>query len=232
MDEIRQLASAIRERAAALVPPLPVIESPLGMLARRLWAEDVAERLGDAQGSSTEEEALPDDVVALGVGYHRLLIGSLGDSPSPDHFLVHLQRLQDQAAIAWSWLGGEGEDLLLFLVGPPGSVGNPAWERIRAEIERNEQVCRKLIWLPSAAEAERGESVKRFLARTFLAYPWLESGAGAQGVLDRLSVQAKSLASGDFTEAEAVRWLKILGRDNWETADMAAELVKALEPAS
>jgi hypothetical protein len=231
MDDVQALVEAIYRSAAELDPPLAIVEDPDGMRERRLWATGIADRLKVEEAEYAVDldiGSLPKDVVALRVGYHSLLIGKLGESPDWLSVGDELRRYQNQAAIAWSWLGHEGDDLLLFLVGPAGSDGDKRWEPVQREIERNEQICRKLVWLPPREEAERSASLADFLNRTFLLLPWRRYGAASQRSLDRWALLAKRLASDGFSEDAAKRWLEILSRDDVKDAERARALIEAL----
>lgn len=234
MNDVTLLVDEIRMQAAACTPPLEVEENPEGMRSRRLWATEAANALdSDVQAAleTLDADDLPESFIALRVGYHSLLIGSLGDDPAEAAIDHDLARYQNQAAIAWSWLGHKGDDLLLLLVAPAGGEEDQDWKRVQRRVERNEQVCRKLVWLPPQAGVDRSESLMAFLGRTFLARPWRQEGKAGQGQLDRWALLAKHLVQEEFDEAMAKRWLEILSYGDLKDADRVRWLIEALDPA-
>ncbi|WP_395459858.1 hypothetical protein ACHMW5_36140 (plasmid) [Azospirillum melinis] len=235
MNDVTLLVDEIRTQAAAFTPPLEVEENPEGMRSRRLWATEAANALdSDAQAEleTLDADDLPKNFIALRVGYHSLLIGGLGDDPADAAVDHDLARYQNQAAIAWSWLGHKGDDLLLLLVAPAGGEESRDWKRMQRRVERNEQVCRKLVWLPPQAGKDRSKSLKAFWGRTFLARPWPRKGEAGQGQLDRWALLAKQLVQDEFDEATAKRWLKILSYGDLKDADRVRCLIEALDPAN
>lgn len=113
-----------------------------------------------------------------------VLFGELEDEPFPVRLHDGLRRYRNQANIARSWLGAEAPNLQLFLVGPRGAAGNPNWRALASEIEADDRVCRKLVWLPPRQVAE--SDARGFLARTFLAKPWEGDGQSKRPDLDRM----------------------------------------------
>lgn len=99
-----------------------------------------------------------------------VLIGVLAGDPGEASIDAQLRRYRNQATIARSWLGVRAPNLHLFLIGPAGASVDSKWRQVAAEIESDDRVCRKLVWLfnenPTVPEA------RSFLERTFLARPW------------------------------------------------------------
>jgi len=127
---------------------------------------------------------------------------------------------QQYAAIARTWLLSDfSDDLNLFLVGPTGSKDEREWQNFSRVIERNDLVCRKLVWLPSSNDHEWASELSAFLERTFLAEPW-RGGATSSSI----SLDALSDSMADF---EA--WRKVLERAEFRSQTLdATALVKAL----
>lgn len=245
MPDVDTLLTALAERARWL--GLTVALDPSELMERRLLAEAIGESLGqDAKpdipaDTGIDGEHLPERVRALAMGHHSILIGALGEDAGQSVVQDRLRRWHNQAVIARSWLGARSDDLLLVLVGPPRSGASDRWKRIAQEIERNERVCRKLIWLPPAELAERPASLETFLGRTCLARPWVEAGDGqapvaAQVALDALSDLAADLAADlgndpdgrALTETTAREWLDLLAREDLDREEMLEALVKTL----
>jgi hypothetical protein len=105
-------------------------------------------------------------------------------------------------------------------------------------IERNERICRKLVWLPPADCEDYEASLNAFMKRTFLAFPWLPQNfsesavlAGPRG-LDSWALLARTIAEvataqGErFSEDEAQQWIEALSQA--QGGDRADRLVEAL----
>lgn len=133
-------------------------------------------------------------------GQYTIMIGAFSPEERKSEAVAEVwRRYHGQAAITRSWLPESmTDDLCLMLVGPEGSAVDPFWVAEAAEIERNDFVCRKLVWLPpppAAGDEELTKSLDRFVGRTFLAEPWEVATGATQHALDTL---ATSLA--DFPE--------------------------------
>ncbi|WP_143549309.1 ABC-three component system middle component 1 [Rhodopirellula bahusiensis] len=137
-----------------------------------------------------------------------------------DLLLSRWHGYQQYAATARTWLQSNySDDLNLFLVGPPGSKDEAEWRNFSEVIERNELVCRKLVWLPSKNEQEWPAQIDEFIERTFLAEPWKVAHTSKSANLDALSG-----ASDDFSS-----WQKILERPEFRSESRDHDdLVKAL----
>jgi hypothetical protein len=153
-----------------------VEEAPPQWLGSRFNAEVLSEALLQ-QPIHRHESELPDSAGAARLDTIPVLFGELSGSPRRRSAEEKIRRYRNQATIARSWLGSEAPNLQLFLVGPPGALSDPRWRQLAAEIEADDRVCRKLVWLydqePSIADAQR------FLERTFVARPWSEASRSA-----------------------------------------------------
>ncbi|WP_448204980.1 ABC-three component system middle component 1 [Azospirillum sp. sgz302134] len=249
MTDLDILANALAVRAEMVQHDWPdalslaVSRTPKNMLKRRLWVEHAAAGITMEGRPLVAEDDLPRHAAALSIGYHRVLIGSLGTDPDSHAVEGELRRHLNQAAIDWSWLGHTGDDLLLILVGPSGSDEDEAWREAMNTIERDERVCRKLVWLPPSDPKKLGDALDGLLNRTFLARPWpptrrhdgTAEGQGGEhiagspaGDLDRVARLFTRIAGEGFSEDEAKRWIAILS-DPKESPDLAERLVHALE---
>ncbi|MCX5581642.1 hypothetical protein [Kaistia terrae] len=116
------------------------------------------------------EKDLPRQVVAFRVDGAPLLIGEIHGPPNLAVVADQLRRYRNQATIARSWLGAEGPNLQLFLVGPLGALSHRSWWQLAAGVEADDRICRKLMWLFDGSPTL--ESAVEFLGRTFVATPW------------------------------------------------------------
>jgi hypothetical protein len=223
MIELSMLSERLSARADSL--GLTTEKHPSVMHKTRMRAAAWA----DANEGDLPDADLPKYADSLFIGNHAVLLGDLGvdimDAQSQWH------RFMNQAAIARSWLPSEAsEDLNLFFVGPVGSDVLKEWRDIAARIERDDRVCRKLVWLPPTQAGEQKLSLDQFLSRTFLARPWKDAEGPSQGELDQLSSLGERLA-GDDTPGEAVEaWLRILRSppsDNYDLVQQLTEVIPA-----
>jgi hypothetical protein len=91
----------------------------------------------------------------------------------------------NQALITRSWIGAEATSISLFLAGPLGSEEDPIWNDWALQVELDEKVCRKIVWLlpdnPTEIDAAQ------FLEGTSLARPWKHPEEIGAEKLDSLS---------------------------------------------
>ncbi|GGE80908.1 hypothetical protein CR103_10575 [Massilia psychrophila] len=119
---------------------------------------------------SRQESDLPQQVFATLLDGFPLLIGTLNGPPNGAIIGSQLRRYRNQATICRSWLGTEASNLHMFLIGPPGALIDATWRQFAAEIEADDRVCRKQVWLFDTAPTI-GDA-REFLERTFVARPW------------------------------------------------------------
>lgn len=130
------------------------------------------------------ENDLPAEIAAVRIDGTPVLICRITGPATKAIIDNQLRRHRNQAAIARSWLGTEGPNLQLFLIGPEGALGNRGWEQVAATIEADDRICRKLVWLFD--EPPDLKSALSFLGRTFIATPWDKEGR-VQARLDQMA---------------------------------------------
>jgi hypothetical protein len=113
---------------------------------------------------------LPASVEAVVFDGFPVLLGVLTGPPIRESVGTQVLRYRNQATIARSWLGVAAPNLHLFLAGPVGAFAEPDWRQLAAEIEADDRVCRKLVWLFN--DSPTADNAKEFLERTFVARPW------------------------------------------------------------
>lgn len=132
-----------------------------------------AETVGVASATELRVgEDLPANVGAYRIDGIPVLLGALRDR-TRGAVQDEVRRYRNQAMIARAWLGKEAANLQLFLIGPSGAMEDVFWRQLAEEIEIDDRVCRKLVWLPSDAPSVADASY--FLQRTFLARPWADA---------------------------------------------------------
>lgn len=244
MNCLEILASALTARAETAQRKWPgsgsltVTREVAEMERRQLWVEEAVGGASPGGGPLVAEAELPEHALSLAIGHHRVLLGAFDEEAGSDGAQAELRRYLNQAAIAWSWLGHAGDDLLLILVGPENKDKDQDWLQAVSAIERDERVCRKLVWLPPSDPDQREASLEALIDRTFLARPWPpaqhdedDSAAVATGDLDLMARLFARVTEGGLGEEEALRWFAILS-DPEEQPDLAERLVAALETAA
>lgn len=113
---------------------------------------------------------LPQHVAAAMLDGMPVLFGEIEGPSHRANIERQMRGYRNQATIARSWLGTEAPNLQLFLTGPIGAWRNPSWRQLAAEIEADERICRKLVWLFEGQPTI--EDAKGFFERTFIARPW------------------------------------------------------------
>ena len=132
-----------------------------------------SEVLSDAISGGTlrrQGSDLPQSVEAVVLDGFPILVGVLTGLANRASIGMQLRRYRNQATIARSWLGAEAPNLHLILAGPADSFAVSDWRQLAAEIEADDRVCRKLVWLFNGSPTV--DSARNFLERTFIARPW------------------------------------------------------------
>ncbi|WP_437923762.1 ABC-three component system middle component 1 [Sorangium sp. So ce291] len=156
------------------------------------------------------------------VDVYSVLVASLGDDrEAPDEIGQHLFQYLERAAKVRTWLdAARKENLYLFLVGPRGSTDLREWRDVQHRIERDERICRKLVWLPPEEESLLERDARRFCERTFMARPW----KGAFGDAEELDPLRVVLAAAQVP----VTWYDVLESPNVSDRDIAELLVSSI----
>lgn len=183
----------------------------------------------DFRGGSGEPSLkgahLPLEIATLSIGGFAVLFGCLSVAPDITMIRDGIRRYRNQCVVARSHLAPEQAlDLQLWLLGPEGSGDDPKWSSLALAIERDDRVARKLVWLPPADANLHDVAFKNFLARTFLARPWLTLRKQSSAQLDRLSSLSALLSDLNIDNSILEKWLDLAGS---ELSD-GAELVDAL----
>lgn len=143
-----------------------------------------------------------------------VLIGDISGAKDRRDLHDLLRRYRNQALIARSWVGNEATSLSLFLLGPLGSRDSQEWNDWALEVELDEKVCRKIVWL--LPQKPMDQDAQEFLEGTALAQPWKHHQAIGEEKLD-------SLARLDLPED----WLEIFQNESLGPDDVVRELIDA-----
>ena len=227
-NSLQRLSQVLRQRAEQIL--LAVEENPAALARDQLPAQQLL-----AVDANTPKEAGSADLTpstpGMYLGKWSVLFGSLDtdDAPPPslpadrEAVIERWRRFQKRAAIARMTLDARRQDdLVLFLVGPVGSDQDKEWITLASQIERDDLVCRKLVWLPPTSAETYQLKLEAFLGRTFLARPWTPDGEVNQ---PRLDAANEPDAASDTLAA----WEGVLGRQPQDEANIDYdELAKAL----
>lgn len=139
-----------------------------------------------------------------------------------------LRRLHSQLVIARSYMARtEVINAHIFLCAVNPSLDTD-WRTVIDIAERDESVCRKVIWLPDPKNLD--QSYAEFRARTFLAAPWEDVAERHDAQLDQVQGLATTLLTqAGLPEAIAPTWIDIVGQADEDLDAMVERLVRARE---
>jgi len=226
---VAMLTTILRQRAQHL--GWDWSESPNALLQKSFKRHTPSPEFGDDERDTnlipfdeeTPAPGTPAPVSAL-MGVAAILIGSLGedlDRPRPEAANA-VKYYHLQMARARTWLENKyKENMYLLLVTPPGAGTRSSWLDFAHEIERNEYICRKLVWRPTLDQKARLADANYFCDRMFPILP----APGVIAASNDIDPLAKALGDGPFPAT----WLGILvhAREGGET--LATKLINALK---
>ena len=103
--------------------------------------------------------------------------------------------------------------------------------RLKDLIERDETVCRKLVWIPEQARLQK--SFDDFLARTFLAMPWTNMKGVDDAELDQTyELAQRILKKHGLDEIVAQRWVSLTKQLHDDPESLVTELVTSREASN
>ena len=113
--------------------------------------------------------SLPETAMGLRLGAYPVIVAPIALS-SIEEMQASLKGLHNQMVIARSYM--RAEEVINAHIMLCVTATNPLadWRGIIDLAERDETVCRKVVWMPEADAVD--ESYQVFVARTFLAQPW------------------------------------------------------------
>jgi hypothetical protein len=160
------------------------------------------------------DEDLDGDIQAFFVADRfAVIVGHLGQDPNRCD--GRFRQFHRRAAIIRSWLPDvQKDDVYLFLIAPADP--RPLWIDRARLIERDELICRKLVWLAPTELQEQEASARRFCDRTFLARPWSVAKGNVSQKLDFRS---------DLPSA----WMKALTGDTGPGAELVEQLLRTFK---
>ena len=170
---------------------------------------------------------LPSEVHGIQIGAYPVLILAI-QLVDAESVLRTLRQAHNQVVIARSYM--KASDVinthLLFVATPPPPQAD--WIKLIDLAERDETVCRKLVWIPKITSV--GESYEAFLERTFLAQPWLETAEFDNAPLDQNDRLVETvLQDQGLTPAAAAKWIEIAVSQVEDPQERVEQLVSAME---
>lgn len=137
-----------------------------------------------------------------------------------------LKRLHSQMVIARSYMTRAeviNAHIFICAVDPSPTAD---WRNVIDLAERDETVCRKVIWLPDLKALDA--SYENFRNRTFLAAPWETVVERRDAALDQVQGLAATLLVDSGLDAKtAADWIDIVNQPDQDTETMVARLVQA-----
>jgi hypothetical protein len=176
----------------------------------------------------TEPDTKPiDGLFGLRLGQYPVIVAPIA-LDTVEGVTSALKRLHAQMVVARSYMyEREVINAHLFLCAiSPTPTGD--WLRLVDLIERDETVCRKLVWIPKQTTVR--ESFDVFLARTFLAMPWADVNGISDAQLDQTHELAQRLLERHgLTKDLARQWVSLTERLMDDPESLVTELVLSRE---
>lgn len=139
-----------------------------------------------------------------------------------------LKRLHAQMVIARSHMRAEEIINAHILLCAREASSQYDWRAVIDVAERDETVCRKMIWNWATGSIEA--SYDNFIARTFLAVPWTDVETRPNAHLDQTdSLSRRVLREAGLSPAEAGAWVRVARADTEDPAIRVTQYVDALE---
>jgi hypothetical protein len=173
------------------------------------------------------EKSLPKDAIGLRLGDYPVLVASIELGSLAD-LQASLRSLHTQMVIARSYMSAEevinAHIMLIALESDPLLD----WRRALDLAERDETVCRKLIWIPNPDDLDRSYAL--FAARTFLATPWKSAPSVQSAPLDRnQGLVLRTLEKHGLSQEVAERWIGLTNQIHDDPDNLVAALTTARE---
>lgn len=150
---------------------------------------------------------LPEATIGLRLGAYPVLVAPIALTSS-EQMQASLRALHNQMVIARSYMRAEEVINAHIMLCVTATNVEADWRGIVDLAERDETVCRKVVWMPDTEALD--VSYDLFLARTFFAQPWrsLQSVLNApldhnQGLAERILVRR------GLSEPAAKRWIAL-----------------------
>lgn len=173
------------------------------------------------------EKSLPSNAIGLRLGDYPVLVASieLGDLAGLQE---SLRSLHTQMVIARSYMLAEeviNAHIMLIAEGPDPTQD---WRRALDLAERDETVCRKLVWIPNPDDFDRSYTL--FAARTFLATPWKSAPSVQSAPLDHnQGLVLRTLQKHGLSQGTAAQWASLANQIHSDPDSLVTALTAARE---
>jgi hypothetical protein len=172
---------------------------------------------------------LPDTTFGLRLGAYPVLVAPIALNSS-DQMRTSLRALHNQMVIARSYMRAEEVINAHIMLCVTTTNAQADWRGIIDLAERDEAVCRKVIWLPDADAVDASDEF--FLARTFLAQPWRSLEAVLTAPLDHnQGLAERILVRHGLSELAAKHWVALAETYKGDPDGLIPQLVDAREQA-
>lgn len=193
------------------------------------WSASDAPDLVEASfrgGDEPADVSLPNSARGLMLGSYPVIATELR-LDTEENVKADLKAAHHQMIIARSHLTNvQVIDAHIFFVAAQPNDGD--WEQRMDLVERNETVCRKLVWMPDRQDMDG--SFDAFIAHTFLARPWLEVAARQDASLDQNETLVEAvLREKGLSEAAAATWVELAASKIDDPDQLVDQLVAAME---
>jgi hypothetical protein len=179
----------------------------------------------------TETDRKPlNNLFGLRLGQYPVIVAPIA-LDSVDGVTSALKQLHAQMIVARSYMyEKEVINAHLFLCATsPTATGD--WLRLVDLLERDEAVCRKLVWIPNEAAIQ--ETFDTLLARTFLAMPWASVQSVSDAMLDQTyDLVQRLLVKHGLTQELAETWVLLTERLIDDPDSLVAELAQSKEDSN
>lgn len=196
--------------------------------ALHLVAEDFP-MLVSSSFRGRDEDALEatTELAGLRLGAYPVIVSPLSTKAESD-VRRQVRLLHNQAIVARSYLtNAQVVDLHVFFVAEP-DASDDEWRKYVDVIERDESVCRKLVWTRTTTVSQ---SFERFVQRTFLARPWDGETGETDVPLDQnVSLVQHVLESHGLSPSAASEWIAAASEpQHGGPAELVRRLISAMD---
>ena len=170
--------------------------------------------------------ALPDTAFGLRLGAYPVIVARVALG-SVSEMQASLRKLHSQMVIARSYMRADeviNAHLILCAADPSPEVD---WRSVVDLAERDETVCRKLIWIPD--KAALNGSYSKFVSRTFLAAPWRGAEEKSAPLDNNQGLAQRILVKHGLSPSVADQWIATVQSMKQDPDAMVVELVKDRE---
>lgn len=170
------------------------------------------------------------DIAALRLGAYPVLVAMIELEDIP-RIGKDLKRLHGQMVVARSYMKPSEVINAHLLLCATRSKSDVDWRVVKDIAERNEAVCRKVVWMldPKGIETSWAD----FIDRTFLATPWRQMDTQPGTALDStVSVARRVLEDEGLPSVTAAKWVAIAQVETDDPENRVNLLVDALEARS